>query len=150
MLSTTAEYALRIMVTLAEADGRALTSEAIADHTCVPADYAVKILQWLGREGYVRSQRGRGGGFVIARDPGRTTLLEIVNVIDPLQRITSCPLGRPAHQHRLCPLHKQLDDVLKQLEDGLRSMTLENITERAGGSALCSDQAIALNVSAKK
>ena len=63
MLSTTAEYALRIMIALSEAPAGAVTSEKISRITQVPTDYAVKVLQQLGRAGLVKAQRGRGGGF---------------------------------------------------------------------------------------
>src|SRR4029077_20731526 len=81
MLSTTAEYALRIAVALTEAEGRALTSRELAAITNVPANYCVKVVQWLFRRKLVTGQRGRGGGFRLACDPETTTLLDVVDAI---------------------------------------------------------------------
>jgi Rrf2 family protein len=147
LLSNTAEYALRIMITLAEASEDPLTSEQIAEHTRVPADYAVKVLQWLGRAQMVRGQRGRKGGFRLACDPEKTTLLDVVNVIDPLERISTCPLGRDAHQSQLCPLHHRLDEVVGILIDSLGKMTLQSVINGREGPALCQPDGGPLNVS---
>ena len=49
MLSTTSEYALRIMIVLAESETEPTTSERIAGLTKVPTDYSVKVLQMLAR-----------------------------------------------------------------------------------------------------
>jgi Rrf2 family nitric oxide-sensitive transcriptional repressor len=137
MLSTTAEYALRIMIALAESGKDSLTSEAISSAAQVPPDYAVKVLQLLARAELVRAQRGRGGGFSLTCDPAQTTLLDVVSVIDPLKRIRSCPLDRESHRDGLCPLHQCVDDVLALLEDNLRQMTLQGVIDGAVGSALC-------------
>ncbi|MEM7229131.1 MAG: Rrf2 family transcriptional regulator [Planctomycetota bacterium] len=82
MLSTTAEYALRIMVTLTANNESAMTSEQIARSTQVPVDYSVKVLQALARGGLVKAQRGRGGGFRITCDPAETSLLTVISAID--------------------------------------------------------------------
>lgn len=132
MISTTAEYALRMMIALAEADGRPLTSEQLAHRTDVSADYAVKILQQLGRARFVRAQRGRGGGFRLACDPHEATLLDLVRVIDPLDRIMGCPLGRVEHEGRLCALHASLDRAMGVLHDELRSLSLADLMEGPG------------------
>ena len=137
MLSNTAEYALRIMITLTESDDEPLTSEQIAEQTRVPGDYAVKVLQWLGRAQMVRGQRGRKGGFRLSCDPNKTTLLDVVNVIDPLERIESCPLGRPVHQEGLCPLHSRLDDIIAILMASLSQMTLQSVVDGQEGPAMC-------------
>jgi Rrf2 family protein len=147
VLSNTAEYALRIMITLAEAADEPLTSERIADLTRVPGDYAVKVLQWLGRANMVRGQRGRKGGFRLDCDPKTTTLLDVVNVIDPLERISACPLGREAHQQDLCPLHSRLDEVVAILIDSLGQMTLESVVNGAQGPTLCQPDGVPLSVS---
>ena len=150
MLSNTAEYAMRIMITLAESPADQMTSDQIAECTKVPPDYAVKVLQWLGRAKMVSGQRGRRGGFRITCDPKRTTLLDVVNVIDPLERITECPLGREAHRNQLCPLHSRLDEVLGILEHSLGGMTLESVIKGQRGPTLCQPGDVRLKVSARK
>lgn len=119
MLSTTAEYALRIMVVLGESSKASTTSERIATRARVPTDYSVKVLQALARAGLVHAQRGRGGGFRIACDPRRTSLLAIINAIEPLPRIRECPIGGTPKGARLCRLHRCLDDVLAHAIDTL-------------------------------
>ena len=143
MLSTTAEYALRIMVVLAESKGAPTTSERIASLTRVPTDYSVKVLQMLARAGLVKAQRGRGGGFRLDADPQTTSLLDIVNAIDPLDRIDRCPLGRDDKGGDLCRLHHRLDEISGFVEGRLRSVTLESILE-PGGSALCRPTAVTI------
>jgi Rrf2 family protein len=149
MLSNTAEYALRITITLAEAGDESLTSAQIAEATKVPVDYAVKVLQRLGQVKIVHGQRGRKGGFRLACDPLKTTLLDVVNVIDPLERITTCPLGRKQHRHKLCPLHSRLDEVIGILADSLGDMTIQSVVEGQTGPALCRTPNAKLRVSAK-
>jgi Rrf2 family protein len=134
------------MITLAEAEGDPLTSERIAELTRVPGDYAVKVLQWLGRSNMFRGQRGRKGGFRLDCDAKTTTLLDVVNVIDPLERISACPLGREAHQSELCPLHSRLDEVVAILIDSLGQMTLESVVNGAQGPTLCQPDGVPLRV----
>src|SRR4051812_23231734 len=111
MFSQTAEYALRITVFLGALRGAPATIRQIAAATRVPEGYLAKILQSLSRAGLVQSQRGLHGGSVLARDPARISILEVVSAIAPLPRITSCPLQLPSHGVNLCPLHRRLDDA---------------------------------------
>ncbi len=143
MMSTTAEYALRIMIALAEAgdrEGGVLTAIGVARETRVPADYAVKVLQSLGRAKLVRGQRGRGGGFSLLCDPKRTSLLKIVNAIDPLPRIRECPLARTAHTTHLCPLHSEMDHIMELMEQRLGAMTIQDVIDGAPGGVLCKEE----------
>jgi len=149
MLSTTAEYALRIMIHLTEADGEQLTSESIARATKVPTDYTVKVLQWLGRARMVQGQRGRRGGFRLECDPNRTTLLDVVNVIDPLERIVDCPLGRESHKSKLCPLHSRIDEVIALLQGSLGQMTLQSVVDGTRGPTLCQPSGTKITISAQ-
>ena len=63
MIPKTAEYALRAVVLLARTRERTLSADEIAGIGQVPRRYANKVLQALGRAGFVRSQPGPGGGY---------------------------------------------------------------------------------------
>src|SRR5688500_12572595 len=125
MFSQTAEYALRAIVVLATDSKKAWTAQEIAAQSMVPQDYLMKVLQALGREGLVTAQRGRGGGFMLRRQPGQITVLDVINTVDPLRRIKYCPLGLKSHNTTLCPLHRKLDDAIRQVEQAFASTTVE-------------------------
>jgi Rrf2 family protein len=138
VLSQTVEYALRAVVFLAGQCPHARTTHEIAAATRVPAPYLSKVLQALRRAQIVHSQRGIGGGVSLAVPPESLTILAVVNAVEPLQRIKSCPLGLAAHGVRLCPLHKRLDNALALMEQAFGETTLaEVLAEPSASVPLC-------------
>lgn len=124
MLSQTVEYALRSVVHLAYLHPQAQTTQQISDSVQVPKPYLSKVLQSLCKSGIVRSQAGIGGGMSLATDPKKLSLLDVVNAVDPIVRIETCPLGLKTHGKRLCPLHRRLDDALAGLQDAFSKTTV--------------------------
>jgi len=138
MISQTVEYALRAIVTIAQNSGRSVTAKEVAATTKVPGPYLSKLMQSLVRGGLVSAQRGPNGGFQLMRDPGALTLWEVVNALEPFQRITTCPLGLRSHENRLCPLHSNLDNALGTMETLFRSMTVSQMLSQSGAvTPLC-------------
>jgi Rrf2 family protein len=126
VISQTAEYALRAIVFLADCH-HPQTNHQIAAVTRVPAGYLAKVLQSLARAGLVQSQRGLHGGCTLAKPPQRITVWEVIDAVDPIQRIRSCPLGLKAHGVRLCPMHRRLDDAMASVEKAFRSSTVAEL-----------------------
>jgi Rrf2 family transcriptional regulator, nitric oxide-sensitive transcriptional repressor len=127
MLSQTVEYALRAVVQLAYLAPEASTTAALAKVTQVPPAYLAKVLQSLVKAGIVSSQRGIGGGVSLAGDASSLTILDIVNAVDPIGRIRTCPLDLPTHGTKLCPLHRRLDAALAMVEQAFRNTTLAEV-----------------------
>lgn len=126
MLSKTAEYALRVAVSLAQSPDRLASADELAEVTKIPRRYLHKVVQDLARGGLVRSQPGPGGGYSIARSPKKITILDVVNAVAPLERIRHCPLGLTTHT-RLCPLHRELDKVYAETEKAFARVTLDQL-----------------------
>jgi len=129
VLSQTAEYALRAIVAIAQDEPAAKTAQEIAQESQVPLDYLSKVLNTLARAEIVRAQRGRGGGFTLASPAANMTVLEVVNAVDPIRRIRSCPLRLKAHATRLCPLHRKLDDAVALVEQAFATATISSLCE---------------------
>ena len=89
MFSQTTEYALRAMACLALAPDELVPTSILADKTKVPANYLAKVLQQLAGGGLLRGRRGVGGGYTLARPSESITLLEIVNVVGDLHRVSA-------------------------------------------------------------
>ena len=138
MLSQTAEYALRAIVFLADNHGEARTTDDIAGVTKVPVGYLAKIMQSLAKAGLVISQRGLHGGFTLLRSPADLTIYDVVQAIDPIMRITSCPLELPNHGPELCPLHRRLDNAMAAIETAFRKTSIKQLlTEPNTSKPLC-------------
>lgn len=132
-VSQTAEYALRAVVWLAQNPGEPQTTQQLATGTRVSVSYLPKVLQPLGRVGILTSQRGINGGYTLNRDPEELTVLEIVNCVDPIQRITRCPLKLESHTGGLCPLHRMLDDSIGDLQQRFSETTIAELLRRDTG-----------------
>ena len=127
MFSRTVEYALRAVIHLAHESPNARTTAQIAEATRVPKDYLVKVLQGLAKKGIVGTQRGVGGGVSLTRPPDELTILDVVNAVEPIVRIATCPLDLPNHGLNLCPLHKRMDAAMAAVEEALRNSTLAEV-----------------------
>lgn len=137
MLSCTAEYALRAIVHLATSPESHCTAAAIAEQTKVPGGYISKVLQDLAHQGIVLSQRGPNGGFLLARKPTEITLLQVINAVDPVQRITECPLNLPGHGKNLCPLHASIDAAAALIERHYGNITVEEMAQASRSGTRC-------------
>ena len=138
MISQTVEYALRAVVHLAGEAPAARTTDQVALATCVPRAYLSKVLQSLRRAGLVHSRRGIGGGMTLTKSAADLTILEVVNAVEPIQRIRTCPLDLAAHGVHLCPLHRRLDNAMALVEEAFQNSTLaEVLAEPSRSMPLC-------------
>jgi DNA-binding IscR family transcriptional regulator len=65
----------------------------------------------------------------LVKTPAELTILEVVNAVDPIQRIKTCPLELASHGVRLCPLHRRVDNALATVEEAFRSTTLQEVID---------------------
>lgn len=126
-ISQTAEYALRAIICLADDPACPQTTQEIAKITKIPSDYLSKIMRNLRRAGMVSARRGVNGGFVLSELPTSISVLKVINAIDPIQRITSCPLKLDSHGLCLCPLHHKLDQAIETMEKAFGSCTIADL-----------------------
>jgi Rrf2 family protein len=92
----------------------------------------------LGRADLVHSRRGLYGGFTLTRPPEKICVLEVVNAVDPIKRIETCPLGLKSHGKKLCALHRRLDNAIAHIESAFSSSTIADLlAEPATSPPLC-------------
>jgi Rrf2 family iron-sulfur cluster assembly transcriptional regulator len=136
-VSTRGDYASRALLSLAlHPDGFPTSVRDIAERTGLPQPYLEQILLALKGAGLVRSKRGVGGGYVLARDPESITLGEIVSAVDG--PIAVGDFGQPhedgACEHEgQCVLLAVWHDVGEHMRHHLDSFTLADMVRRARG-----------------
>ena len=138
-VSTRGDYASRALLSLALHSEDVPTSvREIAERTALPQPYLEQILLALKGAGLVRSKRGVGGGYVLARDPADIRLSEIVRAVDG--PISAGDFGEP-HTDGACDHEGQCVLLAIWSASGahmrrfLDSFSLAQITEMARGEA---------------
>ncbi len=139
-VSTRGDYASRALLSLALHDGgdKPTSVRDIAERTGLPQPYLEQILLALKGAGIVRSKRGVGGGYVLARHPKEILLSEILMAVDG--PIVAGDFGEPhkdgACEHEgQCVLLAIWADVGDHMRRYLSSLTLADIVSMAEGKS---------------
>lgn len=136
MISSTSEYALRIVAFLASREAHSASRDELVEGTKTPRGYLVKVMKQLDEAGLIASQRGRGGGYRLLKTPDTISVYDVIAAIAELPRIERCPLGRPDHIS-LCPLHQRLDDAAAAAELAFRETRISELVEQGRTKAQC-------------
>lgn len=139
-VSSKGDYACRALLslTLHSVTPGPTSVRDIAERTAIPQPYLEQILLALKGAGLVRSKRGVGGGYVLARSPDEIRLSEVLAAVDG--PISLGDFGEP-HQDGSCDhegqcvlyaIWKLAGEHMRQLLDGF---TLAQVAEVAQGQA---------------
>jgi Rrf2 family protein len=133
LYSSACEYAIRALTRLAlcEAEpAQRCRVKEIAESERIPAHFLGKIFQTLVRAGMLRSARGPGGGFTLARPAGQITLWEIVAAVDGVAQLDRCVVGlERCSDDSLCPQHHIWKPLKNQIKQYLQSTSLEETAQ---------------------
>lgn len=133
-LGTKGRYAVMAMVDLALQEGAGPTALAdIAERQRISLSYLEQLFAKLRRAGIVRSHRGPGGGYSLARGAEETAISEIILAVDEPVRTTMCKdgdlLGCRGQPSR-CLTHDLWEELGDHIRAFLGSVTLADVTAR--------------------
>ena len=137
------DYALRVLIHVAIADGKLLTINDIARRFDISKQHLMKVVHYLGQKGYLDTVRGRGGGIRLRRSPQDIKIGQVLrdtekslNVIGCLDRRGYCPI------QRVCVLRGALHAATQAFLAVLDGYTLADLIkqQRALSSLLLRDQ----------
>ncbi len=126
-LSVKSDYATRAVLTLARrhGSGEAVRVEQIARENGLPPNYLVQILIELKSAKIVQSQRGKAGGYLLARPPAQITFADILNCMH------GSLFDTPALADDACPppLRQSWDRLRRTLEEEAGSINFQQLAE---------------------
>jgi Rrf2 family protein len=139
-LTKKADYGLIALKHLANThSGSSATAKEIADSYGIPLPLLAKVLQKLTKTGLLRSLPGTNGGYLLARDPGRITALEVIRAIDGPIILTSCFTSHgECDQSERCTVREPLRKVHEGILEILQRITISDMSQdgpRNGGCA---------------
>lgn len=128
------DYAFRAVLYLSDQPaGKVVEAQSIAQKEIVPMRFLLKIMPSLIKAGIVKSQRGSGGGYYLAKEPENITLLDVVEAIEGPVCLNRCLLDYNACSKKgapKCRVHNALKKVQAKLVDELRSCKFSDLLGR--------------------
>lgn len=116
-LTKTTELAIQSLVFFAtQNEGMLCTPQDIAEPLEESPSYLSKVLRILAKAGILRSQRGKSGGFLLARRPEDISLLMVVEACQGMVVGNYCSEAGRSHLKHTCRYHQ----AMQTLQDGIR------------------------------
>ncbi|MDX2231051.1 MAG: Rrf2 family transcriptional regulator [Leptolyngbyaceae cyanobacterium bins.349] len=130
-LSCKNEYALLALIELAShyASSEPLQIRQISAQQQIPDRYLEQLLAALRRGGLVRSQRGAKGGYVLAREPWKINLLEVMTCLEGADSEPNDPEAHPKTvEHAV--IYEVWTEANLAAKVVLRQCTLQDLCEK--------------------
>ncbi len=124
------DYALRLLIYLAQIDDRRVQIAAVAESQAISRTHLMKIANELARAGFLDAARGRGGGIRLARHPAEINLGDVIRTMEPPCPMVDCTSCRLI---RRCRLPGVLDQATSAFRAVLEKYSLADIVGDARG-----------------
>ncbi|HWP97000.1 MAG TPA: Rrf2 family transcriptional regulator [Syntrophomonadaceae bacterium] len=125
------DYGFRAVLFLAQqSQSEVVEAQIIAQSQVVPMRFLLKIMPSLIKAGIVRSQRGIGGGYALARDPRDISLLDILEAIEGPIYLNRCLIDEDLCTKQGppdCKVHLALADIQERLNNDFSGYSIADL-----------------------
>lgn len=129
VMTLEADYAVRIVEMLSKSDKK-IDAATISGEAHVPLRFALKILRKLVAYGLTVSYKGAHGGYMLAREPGKITLREVIESVEGPFMISRCQQDEYSCSHTTrCRFHQIYDDISIEVRSKLDSYTFDLLSD---------------------
>jgi Rrf2 family protein len=131
-MSTKGRYAVRILLGVARYQKNGPVSKrVIAAEECISADYIEQIIVPLKNAGLVTGLRGVKGGFVLAKDPSKITVYDILRASEGDMKLVDCERNDcNGRDKTICVTRPVWEGACKVLETYFSKITLKNLLDK--------------------
>lgn len=129
-LSAKSRYALRLLIDIALHSGaaRPRTIRQMSESQQISEKFISRLVVPMRKSGMIVSVRGVQGGFLLGREPGAITLLDIVENLDGPVSIVDCVTDRDScPRSGACMARGAWSKVNRSLKDALAGVTLADV-----------------------
>ncbi|AOX99736.1 Rrf2 family transcriptional regulator [Jeongeupia sp. USM3] len=131
-LTRFSDYSLRVLMYAGLASERLVTIAELADAYAISSNHLMKVVHFLSQHGYLATQRGKGGGLRLAREPQTVNLGELVRLTETSDVLVEC-FDRAHSQCRIggvCRLTRLLRDAQEAFYAELGRHTLADLLQQ--------------------
>jgi len=128
-LSLFTDYSLRVLIQAALRHPDRVTIDEVADAYGISRNHLIKVINELGRAGFLVTHRGRSGGFTLARSAERIFLSEVVRFGEDGQPVVECfdPVCNKCVITPACKMKGMIAEAMRAFFDVLGKYTIADV-----------------------
>jgi Rrf2 family protein len=133
MFNKETEYALRALVYIQVQNYKSSRPgiEEIVKEIDAPGSFVAKILQRMVRNGFIKSVKGKGGGFFFDPDKSELPLRDVIVSVQGDQIFTGCGFGlKYCNDEKPCPLHEQYAGIRDSIDKLVKTETVQSLAKK--------------------
>lgn len=130
LITRDTDYAIRAVCCIAVTQKVSKSVSVLADELDIPRPFLRKILQMLNKKGILTSTKGKGGGFVLEKDPDKITVFNLVEIFQgPFLINEHIFKGKMCPFIKKCLLKKKIDKIENNVEKDLNGITIKSLLQ---------------------
>jgi Rrf2 family iron-sulfur cluster assembly transcriptional regulator len=155
-LTTKGRFAVTAMLDLALNESeKPVTLAGISERQNISLSYLEQLFSRLRRSGLVKSVRGPGGGYLLAKEQQEISVSQIINAVDESIDATQCGGRENCHEEGRCMTHDLWSSLNNKILEHLSGVSIADLvaSQRDGkkiimGSRPCSMQPVVATAAA--
>jgi Rrf2 family protein len=121
-------YAIKALLYFAGKPQEVISARALAIELKIHRPFLRKVLQVLSKYQMLKSQKGKGGGFILDAQPHKLRIIDIMNIFQVDMNIISCIFRKEVCQQiNTCLLRKKLKNIENNLRKEFNTITIATL-----------------------
>jgi len=135
LITRNTDYAMRALCYIAGRGTASVSAAEMVAQLKIPRPFLRKLLQTLSAEGILRSFKGQGGGFSLAKLPQDVLLADLVRIFQGTVELNECIFKKKICPNRkTCVLRKEIQSIEKDVIERLKGITIASILQRVSSA----------------
>jgi len=131
LITRDTDYAIRSLCFIARSRLKVVPVSELVKNLKIPRPFLRKTLQKLNKLGFLRSFKGRGGGFSLGYSLNTISLFDLINAFQGPVVLNKCIFNKKTcPEIKRCPLKKRIDNLERDLIYKLKSVTIKHLLEK--------------------
>ncbi len=128
LITRDTDYAIRALACMAAKEEEITPVAELVKRLRMPGPFLRKILQILNKNGLLRSYRGKGGGFALARPAEQVFLIDLIKIFQGPFQLNECLFkNMRCPNTRVCILKEKIEAIENYVAAELRSITVASL-----------------------
>jgi Rrf2 family protein len=125
------DYAVRALGYMMRSPDRQATADELVRELRIPRPFMRKLLQELTKHRVLRSRKGAGGGFELARDPEKIRFSEVIEIFQGPLVLNHCTFRKkPCPNKSVCAMRRRIGHIEEMVVNQLKATMLKDIVPK--------------------